>query len=132
MLFAKNKQRIIFMLADLLPTSMIFLHQLQDGTIFPLRMNTFQRKFHIFGEHKAKSSLNSDTLKKWPFPYIGSALYEAQCCSFVGRPSEAKRRNGLHLRLFFNLKSSTKMSGYEKTQGSDVNLLYSKELNKIC
>lgn len=42
-------------------------------------MNIIQRKFSIFEGHKAKSSLNSDPLKKkWSIPYTGSALYEAQ------------------------------------------------------
>ena len=56
------------MLAVILQTSAIFLRQLTDGFKIHEQMNIIQRKFSIFEGHKAKSSLNSDPLKKkWSY-----------------------------------------------------------------
>ena len=46
-----------------------------------------------------KASLNSDNKKQWS-PTIGCCAIGRSVCSFVGRPSEAKRRDVQTLRLF--------------------------------
>ena len=61
----------------------------------------FQIKIHTFEEHiSTKASLNSDNKKHWS-PTIGCCAFGRSVCSFVGRPSEAKRRDVQTLRLFF-------------------------------
>ena len=60
----------------------------------------FQIKTHTFEEHiMTKASLNSDNKKQWS-PTIGCCAIGRSVCSFVGRPSEAKRRDVQTLRLF--------------------------------
>ena len=61
----------------------------------------FQIKTHTFEEHiMTKASLNSDNKKQWS-PTIGCCAIGRSVCSFVGRPSEAKRRDVQTLRLFY-------------------------------
>ena len=56
---------------------------------------------HNFEEHiLTKASLNSDIKKLWS-PTIGCCAFGRSDCSFVGRPSEAKRHDVQALRIFY-------------------------------
>lgn len=59
------------MLAVILQTSAIFLQQLPADPQIHEQMNIIQINFSIFEGHMAKSSLNSDPLKKkWSYPTL--------------------------------------------------------------